>query len=312
MGLLSRKRTILAKIEGTYNTDPVPTGAANAILVRDNLAIQPLQLNSVQRGVIRTYLGASETLPTSVYGTAEFEVELAGSGTAGTAPAWGVLLRACGFGETLTALTDATYKPVSAAFESLTIYGNVDGVLHKLTGCRGTVSLDMSIEQIPALKFRFTGQYVAATDAAPPTQTLTAWQQPKVCTNSNTTGLTLHGFATAKMTSLSFDIANDVKFRPVVGAASEVFITGRNPSGNMVIDAELVATKDWFTSVQAATLGALSIVHGTVAGNKVQLDAPKVQVSTLQYGDRDGIATHQLGLVLTPNTGNDELVIKAF
>ena len=33
MSRLARKTAILAKIETTYNTDPTPTGAANAVLI---------------------------------------------------------------------------------------------------------------------------------------------------------------------------------------------------------------------------------------------------------------------------------------
>jgi len=43
-----------------------------------------------------------------------FEVSIAGSGTAGTAPSWGPLLKACGFYESLVASTSATYGPRTA------------------------------------------------------------------------------------------------------------------------------------------------------------------------------------------------------
>ena len=40
-----------------------------------------------------------------------FEVEMAGSGTAGTAPAFGPLLKACGNSETIVTDTSVTYAP---------------------------------------------------------------------------------------------------------------------------------------------------------------------------------------------------------
>ena len=63
-------------------------------------------------------------------------MELAGSGTAGTAPRYGALLQACGLSETIVASTSVTYAPVSSAFSSATIYFNNDGIRHILTGCR--------------------------------------------------------------------------------------------------------------------------------------------------------------------------------
>ena len=115
MPLLTRKRLLLAKTEATYGTDPVPTGAANAILVR-NLEIVPLQSDIVQRELIRPYLGNYEQLLAQTRVQVTFEVELAGSGTAGTAPAYGPVLKACGLSETLVTSTSATYAPVSTTF----------------------------------------------------------------------------------------------------------------------------------------------------------------------------------------------------
>jgi hypothetical protein len=68
-----------------------PTGA-NAILVR-NLEITPLEAETVNRDLVRPYLGASDQLLAQTRVSMTFEVEMAGSGTAGTAPAYGPLLK---------------------------------------------------------------------------------------------------------------------------------------------------------------------------------------------------------------------------
>lgn len=383
MALLSRKRTILAKIETTYGTDPTPTGAANAILVR-NQKITPQETETASRDVIRPYLGNSEQLPVAIHAMAEFEVEIAGAGAAGTAPAYGPLLRACGFAEFILAAAvtgtaqaggantitlaagasavdnfyeyftisitggtgagqsrvvgsyvgatkvatvtedwttppDATstysidaqvaYAPVSSTFESVTIYFNVDGVLHKMTGAMGTVAMELNAKAIPVFKFKFTGQYVAVADAAAPAVVLTAWQKPVPVNGVNTTGLRLHGFTTAVLSALSLDMANSIVFRSLVGAES-VLMTDRKPAGSLTIEAVTVATKDWWTSVKNAATGALSLTQGTAAGNKVKIDAPTAQLIKPDYQDLDGVQMLQMGLVLVPGTnGNDEMII---
>jgi hypothetical protein len=137
MPLLSRKRLILAKIESTYATDSTPDGTF-AILVR-NLEITPLESETVSRDLIRPYLGASDQLLAQTRVSITFEVEMAGSGAAGTAPAYGPLLKACGLSETIVISTSVTYAPVSSAFSSASIYMNNDGILHKITGARGTL-----------------------------------------------------------------------------------------------------------------------------------------------------------------------------
>lgn len=98
-----RVLSCLAKPESVYGVDSTPSGAVNAILFAGQPTLTPMQLTSVQRDTIRPYFGNAETLPTSIYGKLDFSVEMAGSGTPGLAPAWGALLRMCGFSETLLA-----------------------------------------------------------------------------------------------------------------------------------------------------------------------------------------------------------------
>lgn len=306
--LLARKTVILAKIETTYGTDSTPTGAANAMVVR-NLSLSPLQATRVSRDIVRDYLGNSEQLIGSQSVELSFEVEIAGAGAAGTAPKYSPLLRACGLSETINASVSVVYQPVSSGFEGATLYYNLNGRRHKLTGARGSVSLKMAIDQLPVFAFKFVGQYNAPADAAEASVAYTGWQVPAIVTNTNTTSLSFHGYAGALMSDLSIDLANDVQFRPVVGAASAVLITNRSPSGSITLDSDLVASWDPWTKISAGTLSTLSVTQGTVAGNKVQIDAPKVQIGNPTIGDRLGISTEQFPLTLMASTANDELVI---
>jgi hypothetical protein len=306
--LLARKTVILAKIETTYGTDPVPTGAANAMVVR-NLSLSPLQATRVSRDIVRDYLGNSEQLVGSQSIELSFEVEIAGAGSAGTAPKYSPLLRACGLSETVNASVSVVYQPVSAAFEGATLYYNLNGRRHKLTGARGSVSMKLAIDQLPVFAFKFVGQYNLPADAAEASVAYTGWQVPAIVTNTNTTSLSFHGYSGALMSDLSIDLANDVQFRPVVGAASAVLITNRSPAGSITLDSDLVASWDPWSRISAGTLSSLSIVQGTIAGNKVQIDAPKVQIGNPTIGDRLGISTEQFPLTLMASTANDELVI---
>lgn len=307
MALLSRKRTILAKIETTYGTDPTPTGSANAILVR-NLSITPLNAENVSRDLVRPYLGASEQLIASSYVGVEFEVEMAGSGAAGTAPAYGPLLQACGMNETVVAITSVTYAPVSSSFKSVTMYYNVDGVLHKVTGARGNVEMTINSRQIPVFKFTFTGLYNAPTDTAAPSVTYTAFQTPLAANSDNTTGFSLFSYAGA-LESLNINLNNAVQYRSLIGA-EDVLMTDRQVNGQVVFEAPTIATKDFFTLALGSTLGALDITHGTTAGNKVQILSSRVDVQNPTYQDQNGIHMLQVPLTFVPSTsGNDEISI---
>ena len=307
MPLLTRKKTILAKIETTYGTDPTPTGTANAILVR-NLNVTPQATQMVGRDLIRPYLGNFEQLQASTHVELDFEVEVAGSGAAGTVPGYGCLLRACGMSETVTASTKVDYKPVSSAFESVTIYFNVDGVLHKITGARGTVELSISVAQIPVYKFRFVGLYNAPTDTAAPAVTYTGFQTPLVANNTNTTPFSFFGVSPV-LKELSFQLGNQVDFRTMIGS-NYVQLTDRKVAGQLTFEANTIATKDWFSTALSNSLGALSITHGTAAGNKVVLTSSTVDLLNPSYVDDGGVQMIQCGYVLTPTTaGNDEFML---
>ena len=310
MSLLIRKTAILAKIETVYGTDPVPTGGANAILIAGEPNVSPMDMKVVDRDILRTFFGNSEKLPTGIFSKVDFPCEVAGSGAAGTAPAWGPLLRACAFSETISAGVSVAYAPVTDSLESATIYFNRNGVLHKLTGARGTVKFGFTVDAIPKFDFSFTGLFNTATDTAAPSLTLTAWKTPKVCNHTNTPTFTIHGVA-AKLQMLDIDMAHEISAFALLNDTEHVEIVDRKSAGKIVMEATLVATKDWWTTIKDATTGALQVVHGLTAGNIVQVDAPKVQIFNPTYSNFQGIAMLNGDLVFAPNAGNDELVITA-
>lgn len=310
MPQLTRRRTILAKIETTYGTDPTPTGSANAILVR-NMSITPLNAETASRDLVRAYMGASESLIATKNVAIEFEVEMAGAGAAGTAPAYGPLLRACGLAETISAGTKVAYAPVSSSFESVTIYFNVDGVLHKITGARGNVEARITSGQIPVFAFTFTGLYNAPTDASLPSVDYTNFITPVAANNTNTTGFTFFGHS-GVLESLTMNLNNAVNFRALIGSES-VLITDRQAGGTVVFEAPSIATKDFFASSLASTLGTLEVIHGTAAGNRVKLTSSKADITNPSYQDNNGVNMLSVPYVLVPSTtGNDELAIEVY
>ena len=304
MPKLMRRAIVAFKQEVTYGVDPTPTGAANAVLVRD-LTVTPIEQELASRDLIRPYLGSSENLPVSNHFMVEFSTELAGSGTAGTPPAWAPILMACGFAETDGA-SDDVYTPKSTGFTSATIYVNIDGVLHEGNGCAGNVAFSMDARGIPMMRFSFRGLYVPVVDAAALTPVYTAFKKPVPVNKQNTT-LTLHGVS-AVVEALQLDMKNEYPYRNLIGYEG-VTINDRKPDGSLSMEMVGVATKDWFASIAASTTGALQIVHGTVAGNIVQIDAPAVQLVSPRFADSQGIQMLQANLLFMPVSGNDEITI---
>ncbi len=381
MVLLTRKRLILAKTEATYGTDSSPAGT-DAVLVRE-LEITPIEADVVSRDLIRPYLGSSDQLLANTRVSITFQVELAGSGTAATAPRFSSLLKACGMAETTTAaaitgtaqagsagsitlaaassatddifngmiititggtgsggvgvITDyvgstkvatvqkstATftpgvsstysiaanvgYKPVSASFDSASIYFNNDGILHVITGARGTFVLNAEVGEIPTIEFTMLGIYNAPTDTAAPATTYTNQATPLIFKAGSTSAFSILGYSGCLM-SLELDMANETVYRELVGCDKSVLITNRAVEGTCMIEAPTIAQKDFFTVANDDTTGILTMLHGTTAGNRVTLLAPKIDIGNPSYEDSDGIQMLSLPFAAIPTTaGNDEV-----
>ncbi|MGZ9027380.1 MAG: phage tail tube protein [Telluria sp.] len=307
MGKLMRNAVLLAKIQPVAGLDAAPTGPLNAIMAM-NISAQPISAEFAKRNNIKPYFGNMGSVPVAVHAEVSFEVELAGSGTAGTAPKYSPLLRGCAFAETISAAVSVSYAPVTSAQEAVTLYYNLDGILYKMTDAKGTVAFGLSAKGIPVMKFRFIGLYSTPTDTATPAGVdYSGFKDPVAVNASNTPVATLHGVS-GKVQSIDVDMAVALVYRNVIGGES-IMITGREPSGSYVMELESVATKDWYTTIKNGTLGTLAVTHGTVAGNIIQLSAPKVQVLEPSLSEADGIAMLTCKLDLQPNTGNDEFVL---
>tara|TARA_B100001989_G_scaffold106753_1_gene74846 strand:- start:18254 stop:19186 length:933 start_codon:yes stop_codon:yes gene_type:complete len=304
MALLTRKRVILIETESSYGTDPTPS-ATDVVLVTD-LSITPQSSDVVNRDVVRPYLGSSEQLLANTRVECTFSVELAGSGTAGTAPRYGSALKATGLSETVSSGTSVTYAPVSSSFSSVTIHYNIDGVRHKVTGCRGTFTISAEVGSIPTIDFTFTGIYNAPTDTALPTVTYGNQATPLIFKNGNTSGFSLLSYSGA-LQSLTMDLGVSTVYRELVGGTKEVIITDRASNGSVTIEAPTIAQKDYFTAALSdSSLGNLAFLHGTTAGNKVQLTSSKVDIGDVNYGEMDGVAMLEIPYTLVPSSANNE------
>jgi hypothetical protein len=314
MPLLYNKRALLAKTETTYGIDPTPTGAANAILVK-NLDVTPIDAEQVDRNLIRPYFGASDILIANVRSKISFEVEMAGAGAAGTAPGYGPILKACGMAETITPTTKVAYSPVSESFSSCTIYINVDGVTHKIKGCRGTVNLSMVVGQIPTFKFEMMGIYQSPVDMSFSSMgaNYTGFQAPLVFNNINSGSFQFYSYA-AELQSLEMAVGMDMVYRELVGNTKEVLLTNRKTTGTVQFDAVTMATKDYFSvATTSGSTGNLTVTHGTVGGNKVKLTVPRANATTVNYVEANGIAQYTVPYVALPNTtgtGDNEFSIE--
>jgi len=308
MALKWRKKIILAKIEDVYGTDAVPTGAVNAIMAT-NISITPLQADTVARENPRPYLGNFASIHVGAHVAIEFDVEMAGAGSAGGIPAYGCLMRACTEAEINTVGVKTEYKPVSEDEEAVSIYFHFDGQKHALLGCRGDWGFRINAKGLPYIHFKLLGLWVDPASVADPTTTLTAFKDPLPVSKVNTPTFTVHGYA-AKVQSFEYTKNNAVGHRDLIGV-EEIAVTDRAPGATLVLEAPALSAKNFFTIAKGETLGAVQLIHGTTAGNKIQFDAPSAQVNGVSYSEADGNIMLSLDLAFIPVNGDDETVFTA-
>lgn len=304
--MLKNRVVILAKEETTYNTDPTPTGAANAILVEDPKF--SFAGRRAERKPLRTSLASLKSLYAGALINFECNAEIKGSGAAGTAPELGVLLRACAMTETIVAVTSVTYTPASSGHKSCTIYFYEDGLLYKFTGCRGNVSCNLKTADKGIFSFKFTGHFSGPTDTALATPTYNA-TVPSVLINVPFS----IGAYSAVISALNFDMGHTIATPDNIAATdgySAVQITGRKVTGGIDPEGVLVAANDFITQWKNATGMALDtgLIGGT-AGNRYRVQMPVTVYTEIGNADRDGVITRDAKFMAVESTTDDEVSI---
>ncbi len=305
---------ILAKLESVPGTAATPS-SSDAMLASN--VTHEMIYNNPDRGLLLPYLGHGGMLVGSRHVQLTFDVELSGSSAAGTAPAWGALLQACAFAETIDSGTSVEYTPVTTALKTLTIQFAQDGVLHTVTGAMGTVSFNMGVGEKPTMTFRFVGTDGGNVAASIPTTDYDAWQIPQVINTSNTDSLRLGSTYTSGVVSggttycsrgLTLDMANDAKFMELLGCGGGN-ITDRAPAGRVQLEATAAQEVALRTQINSGTPTSLSLAHGSGAGKQITFFCPQVMFLNPRYEDYEGLLLVSLDFNAEPVDGNDELRI---
>jgi hypothetical protein len=308
--LLSNQATLQIGLETTAGVDP--TLATTTGILAKNITIDPSQGKYDDGQKADADFGANADDWSGKYMTMTFDIPFAGAGAAGTAPGYGVILKACDWSETVTAGVKVVYATQNynrTTSKSVAIYYNKGGLKFTLLNGRGTVSPAFSANGKPMLKFSFTGLWSKPTDTPLPdiNTAKEAFLRGIEMNKANTT-FSFHGI-TPVLNSLDIDQGNTVVFSDLPNG-SAVDITGRSMSGKITFEYPPVATFDVSDRAAKNTLGALSLTHGTVAGNIVKVDGLLTQIKQPKLTDIDGKVFCQADLAfIRAATGNGELTL---
>lgn len=298
---------LLSKAQVAKGTPATLTPAENAQLVR-GFSPSPIKGSFVPRNNIVGYKGNQGSLMTGVFRQFEFEQELAGSGTAGTAPKWAPNLLGCDFSQTLSVGVSAAYAPIKLG-PYLTMVGHRDDIVWTMVNAKGTVTFEFNSGQIPVAKYRFIGEYSEATTATfPTTADYDGFVQPLTVSKLNTPTLEIYALMLATQ-SLNFDFGNELVWRDLIQGGGAIS-SDRQGKCNVVLEEQSVGTIDWAEIARLGTEGALNLVHGTEEGNIIEVDAPRLSVAQEPGASEDNkIAMSSIGFDMKPVTGNDEILI---
>jgi hypothetical protein len=278
----------------------------------------------VDRDLVRDFLGAAEQIPANARSKLTGQTELWAAGAAGTAPAWGGMMRACGMAETISAGNRVEYTPVSQSLESLRLKVNNDGVQYITKGNVGTATLTLEAGALPVIDWDFRGVKVAHSEVAFGTpSTMAAWKKPQVIRDENAGALlrsctyTAGALATGSvynLRSMKIDLGNTIDYSEELtnaeGWGQRQMITKREVTGEAlfaVTAAQEVAIRNDIANGVEASLG---FKLGSVAGQKLVFFGRAVQLTTPQMETYNGMAYLRCGCRFLPSaTGNDEFIL---
>lgn len=306
-------KVLVAKKEAVYGAHAGPTLAANAIVTR-GFEAKPVEVDRLERNIDNGNHGATPDAPSNERQTMSYQVEMAGSGVAGTAPAWMELLEGCSMeAPAITAATSAVqrFAAASAVKSALTQDHWIGDQRHKAVGCRGNFSMNWTANAYPYLQLNYIGLIPALTPFdvnVPGPADVTRWIEPVEVNKANTL-LMLDGFACITR-SLQIDANIALAVRSLIGA--RYINTGNHrATARLSIEAPSFATKDYLTTLRTGARVALTATNGTVAGNIVEIGCAKSQIIDITARDEDDKLMWDLDLLLTVNAGQDDLIITA-
>lgn len=269
----SRLKTVCIKKESTYGVDPTPTGAANAIQTSD-FQCTPVEGEDLETGYDKPTLGADEIALVGEHVKVSFKIKVAGAGAAGDVPAYGPLLEACAYTPTVSAGVSVIYTANDTGSTSCTIYFKRDGVLHKVTGAKGKVTVTGQNRQYCHFEFEFIGLYnppITASAITPDYSAFTrplAWRASTVSVSWNGVALGTHEFKLDGGQKMEFYEHSDLE---------AIQLEDRKAMVDLKFEEPTIGTTDIFALCAAQTMAALVWQLGTVGGNIVRINAPKYQ-----------------------------------
>lgn len=301
---------LLMKAGITYGTTPTFT-AADALKVFD-LDCKELVADMAPRnfadGEAGQTGGSAFTRPRSEL---VFSFEAAGSGTAGTKPAWLPVIEACGFLTTTVVGVSNTISP--ASLNSTLAFADFKckhaGADYFSYGARGSWELSMTSGEVPRVTCNSQGIYTAPVQAAMSAPTYSNQALGVVVDASNTPTVEIGSLETPIarcISAFTLNAGSTATYFNEAGCTSpEIRITDRQPTATIAYRETTFTDFNVHEAIQNRTPHALRIIHGPV-GARSTIILPKVRFNTAEKTDRDGVLYRTCELEIDRTAGTND------
>lgn len=304
-----REKQVLIAKETEYGTDAVPTPALNAIRTFE-FSFDPFEAENITVEEDKPKPGSDAETLVGRHGVVRFQTYLASAGSAGDIPPLDPLFGACGYeGEPddpdplLATLVE--YTQVFPAEDSVSIYVDISGVLHKFVGGRGTFEITSEKRNFPRIAWTFTGLFVPVVVSALDLSTVdtSAWLKAlpfrAALVDVEMYGETIacHRFAVTSGETVEFYEHS---------VAEEIDISDRKSRFSMRLEEPDITEFDIWAKITAdpPELGALKYVHGIEAGQIVEINASQAQATSPSKNDEQGRTALDIEGPLVANSSN--------
>lgn len=291
MSRKTKKRLLLAALQadGNYGEDHILDNAVVPKAMQTmGLEVTPIEATEVDREFDNGRPGNNKFLVVGKHCKVTFSVELTGAGDPMVAPNYAPLIQACGFSEDIGA-TDVTYARITDnAEKDITLHAYVDGVNHKVLGARGTYKYIAKVGEVPKIECEFTGLFGGLAGEAIPAADFSGWEIPATVGAKHST-LNLDG-TELSMHEFELDGKSEVIYSENT-KSEQVYITDWKPDGKIVFEAPAHSDFDPTSVYVAGATMPLSVTHGTVDGNIVNIASAAIQLGKPGYADKDGVLT---------------------
>ena len=303
--MIKINEAIFCETQSAHGTPATPT-TSNAVLCSNlNFSFVDARMHD-RSGIVKNTKGTLAQIHGGMLGQLTFDVDLKGSGTAGTAPEYNDLLVCSGMSETIVPSTSVTYAPATSNQQYLTVYFMQDGVRRILEDAVTTWTLSLEAGNPGILSFTVVGHLGTASDTAFAAGTYQSSDPESVKGNAFTVG----GYS-ADITKFTIDRGNNI-VKPASMSASDGFgqirIQSWDITGTIDPLATTLAVNDWVGDWEAGTVMAMSTgIIGSTAGNRITLTAPAVSYRSVAYAEREAERAYDNAFACAEDSGDDEI-----